>query len=94
MPNMPSVELLESTHVFPCNYMFKAIGEDHHAFTGRVLAAVRQETAEDNEPAMHTRRSASGRHISVTVEPFVTDAQQVLAIYERMAEIDGLVMLW
>ena len=92
--DLPSLELLESTHSFPGDYMFKVIGEDDHTLTARVMAAVRSEVAEDHEPAMSVRRTASGRHICVTIEPRVDDARQVLAIYARINSLDGLVMVW
>ena len=90
----PSVELLESTHTFPGEYMFKAFGDADGRFAGRVIAAVRSEVAEDHEPAVRIRRTASGRHVCVTIEPVVSDANQVLAIYERIYALDGLVMVW
>jgi putative lipoic acid-binding regulatory protein len=92
--DLPSLELLQSTHTFPGNYMFKVIGEDDHTLAARVMAAVRREVAEDHEPALSIRRTASGRHMCVTIEPHVTDAQQVLAIYERIYALEGLVMVW
>ena len=94
MPDLPSVELLEQTHQFPGAYMFKAIGEDDHTFAGRVVAAVRHETADEHEPAIRIRKTASGRHVCVTIEPHVSDAQQVLSIYARLYALDGLVMVW
>jgi len=94
VPDLPSVELLEQTHQFPGVYMFKAIGEDDHAFSGRVVAAVRDEVTDDHEPAIRIRKTASGRHVCVTIEPFVSDAQQVLTIYERLYAVEGLVMVW
>lgn len=95
MPDLPSAELLEQTHAFPGAYMFKAIGEDDHTFSGRVVAAVRDELADDDhEPAIRIRKTASGRHVCVTIEPYVSDAQQVLTIYEKIYAIDGLVMVW
>ncbi|HEX6986140.1 MAG TPA: DUF493 domain-containing protein [Planctomycetaceae bacterium] len=94
MPDLPSVELLESTHTFPGDYVFKVIGEDDRTLAARVMAAVRAETPADHEPAMSIRRTASGRHMCVTIVPRVTDARQVLAIYERFYALDGLVMVW
>ena len=94
MPELPSLELLESTHSFPGDYMFKVIGEDDHTLAARVMAAVRRELPADHEPAVKVRRTASGRHMCVTIEPRVADAQQVLAIYERIYALDGLVMVW
>lgn len=74
--------------------MFKVIGEDDHTFAGRVIAAIREDLPVDHEPAVRFRKTASGRHICVTIEPEVADAQQVLAIYERIYTLDGLVMVW
>ena len=94
MPDMPSAELLEATHAFPCSYMFKGIGDNDMHLVARVRDAIRQEVADEYEPAVSIRRSSSGRHLCVTIEPRVTDAAQVLAIYERIYAIDGLVMVW
>lgn len=94
VPNLPNLELLESTHAFPGDYMFKVIGQDDHTLASRVMDAVRHDLPADHEPAMSVRRTASGRHMCVTIEPRVADAHQVLAIYERIYALDGLVMVW
>ncbi len=94
MPDLPSVELLEQTHAFPGVYMFKAIGVDDHTFSGRVVATVREELNDDHEPSIRINKTASGRHVCVTIEPHVVDAQHVLAIYEKIYALDGLVMVW
>ncbi len=90
---MPSVELLEATHKFPCVFAFKAIGLSTDCFVGRVLAAVKMELAEDAEPAFSSRTTAGGKHTSVTVEPEVDSAQQVIAIYHRIHALEGIVMM-
>ena len=74
--------------------MFKVIGEADPHLTARVMAAIRSELPEDHEPAMNVRRTSSGRHMCVTIEPRVADANQVLAIYERIYALDGLLMVW
>lgn len=94
MPDYPSIELLESTHAFPCGYMFKVIGENDAMLAARVMDAIRQEIPEEHEPAVNVRRTASGRHMCVTIEPRVADASQVIAIYQRIYALDGLVMVW
>jgi len=91
---LPAIELLESTHVFPGRYMFKVIGRAEHGFAARVVAAIREELAEVADPPFRTRETAGGRHVSVTVEPTVQTAQQVIAVYRRVQKITGLVMLW
>ena len=90
---MPSIELLETTHKFPCIFTFKAIGLTTDCFVGRVLAAVKQELGEDAEPSFSSRKTAGGKHTSVTVEPLVQSAQQVIAIYHQIHEVKGLVMM-
>lgn len=89
----PSIELLESTHQFPCQYTFKAIGLTTDCFVERVLAAVKQELDPDAEPAFSTRMTAGGKHTGVTVEPEVDSAHHVIAIYHRIHALEGIVMV-
>ncbi|MBX3438152.1 MAG: DUF493 domain-containing protein [Planctomycetaceae bacterium] len=93
MDNLPDIALLESTHSFPGVYVFKVIGSADDNFVGRVVAAVRNELAESIEPSFSIRKTAGRRHVCVTIEPPVSDALQVLAIYRCLRGIEGLVML-
>lgn len=90
---LPSVELLEATHQFPCVFAFKAIGVTTDCFVGRVLSAVKTELSEDAEPAFSTRTTAGGKHTSVTVEPEVESAYHIIAIYHRIHALEGIVMV-
>ena len=67
--SLPDIELLESTHIFPGSFTFKAIGWESDHFMGRVVAAVRSELSDDAEPQFSFRKTASGRHICVTIAP-------------------------
>jgi uncharacterized protein len=87
------VGLLERTHTFPCSYLFKAIGRSDQGFLARVVSAVREELLIEADPPYRVRQAVGGRHLSVTLEPVVQSAQQVVAIYRRLGTIDGLVML-
>jgi putative lipoic acid-binding regulatory protein len=93
MDRLPAIELLEATHAFPCPYMFKVIGLTDENFVGRVLHAVRSQLAEDAEPPFSTRKTAGGRHVSVTIEPTLDSADHVLAIYRELSDLDGLVLM-
>lgn len=93
MRHLPALELLESTHRFPCPYMFKVIGRSDNGFVARVVAAVRDELDDLIDPPYRVRETAGGRHVSVTLEPTVQTGQQVLAVYRRMQKMTGLVML-
>jgi len=90
---LPSIELLEKTHQFPCPFMFKAIGRAENAFVSRVVAAVREELACAVDPPYTFRQAQGGRHVAVTLEPTVQTPGQVIAIYKRMRSIAGLVMM-
>ena len=91
---LPSIDLLERAHSFPCAYLFKIIGKPDQGFLARVIAAVREELTIETDPPYRIRESVGGRHISVTMEPVVQTAQQVIAIYRRLGVMDGLVMLF
>jgi putative lipoic acid-binding regulatory protein len=73
--------------------MFKVIGLVEDGFAARVVAAVRDELDGAIDPPFRLRETAGGRHVSVTVEPTVQSAAQVLAIYQRIRRMAGLVML-
>jgi uncharacterized protein len=94
MKDLPSIELLASTHNFPCVYMFKVIGRSERGFAARTVAAVREEMAAEVDPPFRVREAAGGRHIAVTLQPTVATPQQVLAIYRRLRLLAGLVLLW
>ena len=91
--HFPSIELLEATHQFPCPFAFKAIGLSTDCFVGRVLAAVKMELPEDAEPSFSFRTTSGGKHTSVTIDPVVESAAQVIAIYHRIRALDGIVMM-
>ncbi|MBL8820608.1 MAG: DUF493 domain-containing protein [Planctomyces sp.] len=93
MVNLPSVEVLESRHTFPCTYIFKVIGATENNFTARVVALVRDEMGLEQDPPFTFRAARNGMHVSVTLEPHCISSQQVLAIYSRLTGMDGIVML-
>jgi uncharacterized protein len=94
MDEAPSIELLSNTHQFPGPYIFKVIGRVDNGFAARVVAAVRDELAHDVDPPFRLRHDRGGRHVSVTLEPTLQSAQQVLAVYRRIRKTTGLVMMF
>ncbi len=91
--NLPSIELLEQRHSFPCNFTMKAIGSAEDNFTARVISAVRDELQLDEDPVFRIQSTKAGRHVSITIDPMFESPQQVLAVYSRLSQLDGLVML-
>ena len=92
--NLPSVEILEARHSFPCPFTFKVIGTAENNFTARVVSHVRDELQLDLDPPFSLKSTKGGKHVSVSIAPDCESAQQVLAIYSRLSEMDGLVMLF
>jgi putative lipoic acid-binding regulatory protein len=74
--------------------MFKVIGRVENGFIARVVAAVREELAEDVDPPFTVRQAVGGRHVAVTLQPRLQSAEQVLAVYRRVQSLAGLVFLW
>ncbi len=94
MDYLPSLELLEATHRFPGPFMFKVVGRSEENFAGRVLAAVRSQLGDTNEPSFSIRKTANGIHTCVTIEPEVPSAASVVEIYSQLRAVDGVMMLF
>lgn len=89
-----SIRLLEQFHDFPGPYMFKVIAwgsEDLPAEVRRRAEGVVGPIMEEN--SVRTRPSSGGKYMSVTVETELASAEQVLAVYEALKEVEGLVAL-
>jgi len=73
--------------------MFKAIGRSNDDFALRVIAIVRTTLEQDFDAPFELRETSAGRHIAVTIEPWVESSQQVMEIYAAIRSLEGLVML-
>jgi putative lipoic acid-binding regulatory protein len=91
--NENNLRLLEANHSFPCEFTIKVIGRTEQQFVERVVAAVRLCQQLDCDPPFRVRTTPNGRHVSVTVEPRVESAADVLVIYQRMRDIAGVVLI-
>jgi hypothetical protein len=91
--SLPALELLASTHEFPGPYMFKVIGRVEDGFVARVVSTVRRELDADEDPPYKLQQTASGRHVSITLEPIVQSSYQVLAVYQRLRDTAGVVTI-
>lgn len=90
---LPTIELLESTHNFPCRYTFKIIGENVDDFPGRVVEAMRTALEASVNPPHTLRETAGGRHVSVSMEPVLRSANQVLEAYRALYATSGVVLI-
>lgn len=87
------IDLLNQTHQFPTRVVIKVIGENRTSFIEEVISVVRVETTIDEEPPYSTREARGGRHVAITLEPHLDDAERVLAVYARLKLLEGVVML-
>lgn len=91
--SLPSLEILEAHHEFPGPYMLKVIGAADDNFTARIIGQIRDELDIDVDPPFTLRSTSKGNHVAITLEPEFQSAQQVIAVYSRLAGMDGVVML-
>ena len=92
--SLPTLELLEARHTFPCAYTFKVIGAGDIDLEGSVVTCVRTALALDADPKTSVRTTKGGRHQSVTVEPECPSARSVLDLYAALRALDGVVFLF
>lgn len=87
LPQRPPVsELLE----FPCDYVFKAFGDtdadgDYAAAVYRAVNSVMPVALD----ALHSRRSAQGRYLCVSVLIRAEAFSQIEAIYAALRTVEG-----
>jgi len=93
MDHRPSLDLLESTHSFPGVYQIKAIGSVEEEFEARVVEAVATQLAGRSEIDYSVRLTPQGRHVSITLDITVQNAQQIRDIYALLGELKGIRML-
>ena len=81
---------LESHHVFPCEFMFKALGENSMEFVTRVTQALPPALGRTCEVRVETRTSSLGNHVAITLHVFVESSHEVLRIYEALHATEGV----
>jgi len=93
MSQLPPQELLDEMHSFPGRFVFKAIGRANDDFVTRVVAVVRATLEQDFDAPYEIRETSGGRHVAVTIEPWVESSEMVIRVFSAIRELDGLVML-
>ena len=93
MSQLPPQELLDATHRFPGKFLFKVIGRSDDDFAARAVATVREALSHDFDPPYELRHTTGGRHVSVSIEPWVESSEQALVVFARIRTLSGLVML-
>lgn len=81
------IKLEESIASFPYVYMFKFIVKADN----RTIAMV--EAIFDNDAEIQQKQSAKGNYISITVKQVVMSVDEIIAIYEKVSTIEGVMTL-
>lgn len=84
------LDQLNDVHTFPGNYLFKVIGNNTDEFVSRAAQACIIVLGPDAKFEMTTRESSGGKHLAITLDAVVPDAETVLLIYDLLGELDGV----
>lgn len=87
---MPEEE--DSPLRFPCEFPIKAMGKADCELDVIVVEIVRRHAPDLSEGAIHTRNSAQGNYISVTVTVTATSRAQLDAIYQDLVDCEAVIM--
>lgn len=79
---------LEENHDFPQTYIFKFVIESDKG----KLTEIHQ-IFDELHHTFRSKESSNGKYVSCTFSTFVLSADQVIDIYKKVAQIEGVVML-
>ena len=81
-------ETLEETSSFPCAYLYKFIIPGG----GGQLAEL-EKAFNDNEASFTVKPSRTGKYDSVSIKLTVSSAQEVIDLYQKVENIEGIISL-
>lgn len=87
------LNLLKEVHAFPTTVMIKVIGKNRPEFVRDIVEVAESQFPARGDVPARTRYTLHERHVSVTIEPYFEEAEEVVALYARLREIEGVVML-
>ncbi len=79
---------LEENHNFPEDYVFKFIIPSNSEKITEILRIY-----DGMKYTLSNRDSKNGKYTSLTINAFVLDADQVIALYKNVAKLEGVMML-
>jgi uncharacterized protein len=77
-------EKLDAHHTWPCAFVFKCIVPQSQASAARDLLPEGETTS---------RESQGGKHLSLTCTFPAQDAASVVAVYRRLSQVEGIILL-
>lgn len=81
-------EKLETNHNFPEDYLFKFIILNEEKKITEIYRVF-----DDMKFTLSSKESKNAKYVSLTINAFVLDADQVISIYKKVGEIEGVMSL-
>ena len=78
---------LDETQSYPSVYMFKFIMDA----SNRKIALIENLFSENAE--IYTKESDKGKYISITITEVMMSTEEIIGIYSKAAEIEGVILL-
>lgn len=88
----PDRDLLLQNHAFPGQYIIKAFGPAESTFETDAKRCATSVAGEDRVAA-HTKFSSGGRRSCVTLTLQAQTVDEVISIYERLHDLDSLLLI-
>jgi putative lipoic acid-binding regulatory protein len=88
----PARELLLANHQFPGEYIVKAFGPHTDRFRADIRACATAVVG-DARAAVHERLSRHGSRMCITVTLHAHTVDDVISVYERMHQVDDLMLI-
>ena len=76
---------------FPCNFAFKAMTLAIDGIESTIISAIQKHAPGDYTATI--KPSSAGKYVSVTVNIYLTDKQQLDNIYKEVYAVEGVKML-
>ena len=90
LSKVPSADVLEQAHNFPCRYTIKIIGDSTPAFTHAIRQVMQGQGRNTRPYESIERASQSGRHSAYTLRWVANSAQEVQEVYLDLQHIAGV----
>jgi putative lipoic acid-binding regulatory protein len=88
----PARELLLANHQFPGEYIVKAFGPHTEQFRSEIRACATAVVGE-TRATVDERLSRRGSRMCITVTLHAQTVDEVIGVYERMYEVEGLMLI-
>ena len=86
------MQLIEETHELPGPFMLQVIGRTGGNFEANLLALARGVLELDADPEHRRQITPNGKHVSLTLDLVVQSVGQLERLFERIQDVDDVVM--